>query len=277
MRNRQDSTSAPSGQSQFRKTGCPGSGTHRFAARLPAEALFLIVVQPGLAEPSPVLGEAHDGAVPRLRMWQADGVTDAFVVDDAIRPAIGHAPAIGTDQAPSDAAVREVRRPRSSRGGSRKMLRPGIVALEYEFAVFSRLQPVEVVERPPVDVAQNQQDRKRVRTLGTEVECVVHFAERAKTNVVPVPPTELPGGLFGDKRIVEHLRRQRRLTLILALVELLDPAAEVIDALTPVGQRYTVRWHEVDDRHFNAVNAVPAVPGVEFTERSVGEDAEGCP
>jgi hypothetical protein len=147
------------------------------------------------------------------------------------------------------------------------MLLVGVVALEDELSIL-RLHTIEIIQRPPVDLAEHEQDRKCSTFAARELQPLVGFAQRPEEDRIAVAVAQFAGRRFGNERFVMHDRFQHGLALKLALVKLFDPAAEIIHAIAPIGQRLSVARHEVDDRHFDLFSLILPVPGVGASQRN---------
>ena len=125
--------------------------------------------------------------VPGLRVRQSDGMPDAFMVNHAIGTGVRHAPPIGADDSPSQRpdrpgtspALRLKRHPES-------VARPEKCPLECQAQrSLARLHTPKVIERPPVDVAQDG----KIKAFRSPCRRPTRFAERLKEREIAVSGT----------------------------------------------------------------------------------------
>ena len=227
------------------------------------ESLLLPRLDPRLGQRAAVLPFAHHRAVSGLGMGEADGMADPLVIDDAVAPPAGDTPSVAADEPPAPSPIGEVDRARAPGGGARDM-EPAVSegAVELPALAGGRLAG-EVIERAPVDVAQDKEDGKGAIGIAADVDRPVDFGEGAEKRGVAVPNAEHAGRRGRAEGLRVDPGHEPRSARELAVVEAAHALAEPFDALLPVGERLPVGGDKVDDRGTDRVDRVAAIPGGE--------------
>ena len=190
-------------------------------------------------------------------------MADPLVIDDAVASPAGDTPSVAADESPATPPIGEVDRARAPGGGTGDMepaVSEGAVELP---AIAGGRQAGEVIERAPVDVAQDKEDGKGVIGIAADVDRPVDFGEGAEKRGVAVANAERAGRRGGAEGLRVDPGHEPRSARELAVVEAAHTFAEPFNALLPVGKRLPVGGNEVDDRRTDRVDRVAAIPGGE--------------
>ena len=190
-------------------------------------------------------------------------MADPLVIDDAVAPPAGDAPAVAADQSPATPPIGEVDRARAP-GGSARHVQPAVgeSAVELPAILGGRLAG-EVIERPPVDVAQNKENGEGAVRIAANIERPVDLGEGPEECRVAVAGAECAGRSGGAEGLRVDRGHKARSARELAVVEAAHALAEPFDALPPVRERLPVGGDEVDDRGTDRVDRVAAIPSGE--------------
>lgn len=109
------------------------------------------------------------------------------------------------------------------------------------------MESVEVVERAPIDLAQDEQNGEVFLLRLSEFQPLVHFSKGGEEDRIAVADSELSRGFRGDEGLGGRFDGKGRLPLKLSFMELLESTGEVIDPLAPVGEWGAILRDKVDD------------------------------
>ena len=190
-------------------------------------------------------------------------MADPLVIDDAVAPPAGDAPAVATDQSPATPPIGEVDRARAPGRSARHVQSSvGESAVKLPAIGGGRLAG-EVIERPPVDVAQDQENGEGTVRIAANVERPVDLGEGPEERRVAVAGAECAGRRGGAVGLRVDRGHELRSARELAVVEAAHALAEPFDALPPVRKGLAVGGNKVNDRGTDRVDRVAAIPGGE--------------